>query len=248
MLKTVMTTTALTLAVMTGPAFAQTPAAPATPVVQAGTVDVQKLIGRTVVNAQNETIGEIESVIIDSGKQARHAIIGVGGFLGIGERHVAVDYSRLSISANGEKIVLNASKDELKALPPYTYADGSKRRSVFVETGGPVPAAQPGYMPVATTAPMGANDLIGLNIRNGANETIGEIKDMVVAPDGKVSEVIVGVGGFLGVGERYVAIAWDQLRVGRNAGNTLVAQVAATKEQLMAMPALKRDKSTWVRG
>ncbi len=146
---------------------------------------------------------------------------------------------------------MSTTKEQLKTLPPYTYADATQRRSVFVDrmnsAGTPALSNAPSAMPTASIGSLSVSDLMGLNIRNAANETIGEIKDVVLSSDGKVQEVIVGVGGFLGMGERYVSIAWDQLRVGRSGDNTVAAQVSATAEQLKAMPAYKRDKTMWIR-
>ncbi|MBL8698188.1 MAG: PRC-barrel domain-containing protein [Alphaproteobacteria bacterium] len=108
-------------------------------------------------------------------------------------------------------------------------------------------AIAPATMPVASPGPLSASDLMGLDILNGADETVGEIKDVVVTADGRISDVIVGVGGFLGVGERHVALPWEQLRIGRSANDAVVARTGATTEQLKALPAMKRDKSAWVK-
>src|ERR1700674_3382812 len=57
-----------------------------------------------------------------------------------------------------------------------------------------------------------ASKLIGLNVYNDANEKIGDINDVILDKSGKVENVVLGVGGFLGMGEHYVAIAYDKLR------------------------------------
>ena len=75
-----------------------------------------------------------------------------------------------------------------------------------------------------------------------ANETVGDINDLVLDKDGKVVAVIVGVGGFLGIGEREVALDYSSLNVKydpsamTNAGATTI-QVNATKESLKNAPA-----------
>lgn len=95
-------------------------------------------------------------------------------------------------------------------MPPYIYAAAKQRRTAFVETpmsGGAAPSTLiPGDMPVATTGPLSGSDLIGLNVRDAANETVGEIEDFVVSADGRIRSVVVGVGGLLEVGERHVAL------------------------------------------
>jgi len=67
----------------------------------------------------------------------------------------------------------------------------------------------------ATLHPEGewrASELVGLNVYNDADEKIGDVNDVILDSSGKVASVIVGVGGFVGLGEHYVAIAFDKLK------------------------------------
>src|SRR6202789_1637131 len=57
-----------------------------------------------------------------------------------------------------------------------------------------------------------ASKLIGANVYNDANEKIGDINDVILDKSGKVENVVLGVGGFLGMGEHYVAVAYDKLK------------------------------------
>jgi sporulation protein YlmC with PRC-barrel domain len=57
-----------------------------------------------------------------------------------------------------------------------------------------------------------ASKLAGLDVYNEGNEKIGDISDLIVDRSGKVTNVVIGVGGFLGVGERYVAVSFDKLK------------------------------------
>jgi hypothetical protein len=57
-----------------------------------------------------------------------------------------------------------------------------------------------------------ASKLIGLNVYNDQNEKIGDIKQLMVSKSGNVDDVVIGVGGFLGVGERDVAVKFGQLK------------------------------------
>lgn len=59
---------------------------------------------------------------------------------------------------------------------------------------------------------MRASKLIGAAVRNDANESIGDINEIILDKDGKVAAVVVGVGGFLGMGEREVALEFKSLR------------------------------------
>jgi sporulation protein YlmC with PRC-barrel domain len=57
-----------------------------------------------------------------------------------------------------------------------------------------------------------ASKLVGVNVYNDANEKIGDINDLILDKSGKVENIILGVGGFLGIGEHYVAVAYDKLK------------------------------------
>ncbi|GJE45616.1 PRC-barrel domain-containing protein [Methylobacterium soli] len=83
---------------------------------------------------------------------------------------------------------------------------------------------------------MVASKLIGLTIQNAANETIGEIADVVLDEDSKVKSWVVGVGGFLGIGTKYVAIDPSAMKLARTDGKTLKATINTDKDQLRAAP------------
>lgn len=128
MMKNVMLTVA-TLSVLAAPAMAQTATVSATRTetyVAAKPTDVlgSNLIGLNVTNSGNETIGEIKDVLLSNGALAGY-IVSVGGFLGMGERHVIVSPSAVKVnySENDKKwsASMAATKDELKAAPEFTY-------------------------------------------------------------------------------------------------------------------------------
>jgi sporulation protein YlmC with PRC-barrel domain len=57
-----------------------------------------------------------------------------------------------------------------------------------------------------------ASKLVGVNVYNDSNDKIGDINDVILDKSGKVVDVILGVGGFLGMGEHYVAVTFDKLK------------------------------------
>ncbi len=116
----------------------------------AGLWQASKLIGLNVYNDQNEKIGSIKDLMADKSGNIASAVVGVGGFLGMGERDVAVKWADLKWSnepvrtaassntttrpattgaasaSNSPKTypdhaVFNASKDQLKAMPQFDY-------------------------------------------------------------------------------------------------------------------------------
>lgn len=84
-----------------------------------------KLIGSKVVNSAGETVGDINEIVLDGSGKATAAVIGVGGFLGLGEHEVAVNFDSLKVTrdANGKaKVTLDVTKDSLKAAPQWKWA------------------------------------------------------------------------------------------------------------------------------
>lgn len=98
-------------------------------------VDAKELLGTDIKNAQNEKVGEVQAVQLDSSGQVRNLIVGVGGFLGLGERAVAVQPSAVVVADGGDTIRTTLTKDQLKAMPEYQYSDKSLKGEVFNESG-----------------------------------------------------------------------------------------------------------------
>ncbi|HYC64231.1 MAG TPA: PRC-barrel domain-containing protein [Reyranellaceae bacterium] len=99
------------------------------------TADTRKLIGRNVKNMQGETIGEIESIYVGGDGKIHSVIVGVGGFLGMGERHAQLAWKDLKIENGGERVTVNMTKDQLKAMAPYTYKEASYRGQIYTDRG-----------------------------------------------------------------------------------------------------------------
>lgn len=76
---------------------------------------------------------------------------------------------------------------------------------------------------------------------NSANEAIGDINEVVLAKDGKVAAIVIGVGGLLGMGEREVAMDFKSIRMSRDQNNNLVLTVNATKDALKNAPEWRWD-------
>ena len=81
----------------------------------------QKLLGKPVFNDKNERIGEVEDIIVSPKRTVSWAILGVGGFLGIAEKKVAIPMDQLKLT-NNRLVLAGATKDALKAMPAFQYA------------------------------------------------------------------------------------------------------------------------------
>lgn len=115
----------------TSPAPA-TPSAPAVvaPVTEANILS-SNLIGLTVRNAGDETVGEIRDLVLGRGNALTGVIVSVGGFLGLGEHYAVIDPATIAVSYNETDkkwdARINATADELKAAPAFKY-DGKFAR------------------------------------------------------------------------------------------------------------------------
>jgi hypothetical protein len=79
-----------------------------------------KVVGSTVVNESNETVGTIDDLIVTPGGQAPYAVLSVGGFLGMGTKYVVVPFTALKI-VDKKMVLPGGSKEALKALPDFKY-------------------------------------------------------------------------------------------------------------------------------
>jgi ElaB/YqjD/DUF883 family membrane-anchored ribosome-binding protein len=82
--------------------------------------------------------------------------------------------------------------------------------------------------------------LIGAKVHDKDGKIVGDIEDMIINGDQQVVGVIMGVGGFLGVGEKKVAVTTSALSLEATDGKLNVVMPSATKDTLTAAPAYKR--------
>jgi hypothetical protein len=98
------------------------------------------LIGATVYGPDNASIGDINDVLIANDGKINAVVIGVGGFLGVGEKTVAIPFDKLTVarkadSASIEKITVAYTKDELKNAPKFAYYDPTPARATTTGAG-----------------------------------------------------------------------------------------------------------------
>jgi PRC-barrel domain len=123
--------------------------APATPEPPSATIldplTVQAVLGREVRSAADENMGRIVDVIVDLSGQVRAAVIDFGGFLGVGSRKIAVDWSILRFGAGekADRVVVDLARAQVKAAPEYK--DG--KPVVVLGASADTPAAEPGPAP-----------------------------------------------------------------------------------------------------
>ena len=330
MIRNLLATTAIATIVATGayaqtttptttqdPAATTTTQAPAAPqqvemVKKADGFLANNLIGQSVYNGigdDAENIGSINDLVISPEGDVQAVVIGVGGFLGIGQKDVAIEYDLVSWQERDgqEWLVVETTADALKAQeefdtaayePQPADADVKETKPATAEDLAKAPvekadeemaeapaeepmteeqAAAPTEEPAAeedkdkmaeapaaedksveetaeapvtddtrtaaidreslTERPLGdisAEDFIGTTVYGANDENVGEIGDVVLTEDGKVDAVIVDVGGFLGIGEKEVAVGMDNLKFLSDEDGELYLYTDFTEEQLEA--------------
>ncbi len=111
----------------------------------------------------------------------------------------------------------------------------------LAQTSGTAPA-EAKFSTVAKDE-MFSSKLKGLNVYNQKDEKVGEITDLAIGKGEQIQAMILSVGGFLGMGEHYVAVSPSSIRVSYNKDkDTWSAKMNTTKEALKAAPEFKYPK------
>jgi len=85
--------------------------------------------------------------------------------------------------------------------------------------------------------------LVGSKVKNKAGESIGDINDIILSNDGAAAAAVIGVGGFLGMGEHQVAVQFKSLKIGQDSSGNDVVMLDTTKEALKKAPEWTRQSS-----
>lgn len=99
-------------------------------------------------------------------------------------------------------------------------------------------ASDADFIPAQDASQTRADDLLGATVLNSAGEELGTVSDLVIDPEGKIVGVVVGSGGFLGIGAKPVALPWESLQMG--AEEELV--VAMSAEEFANAPEFKTQE------
>lgn len=82
-----------------------------------------------------------------------------------------------------------------------------------------------------------ASQLIGTTVYNPADESLGDVNDIVLTKDGRLDAIVIGVGGFLGIGEKSVAVSLDTVVETTDPDGNVKLVLDTTREELDAAPA-----------
>jgi uncharacterized protein YrrD len=204
-------------------------------------IDSKKLLDADVHSPSGDRVGEIEGVLLDNAGKTQAVVVDVGGFLGVGEHRVALNWKDLAVLENGDKVTTKFSKDQLKAMPEYNL-DKKRAETAYYD---------PEYRPMMTDTKhanatdhgkwakaagnLKGSELIGADIVNAKNDTVGSVKDVLFDTTGKIKMVLVDPQGVFGGGTKTVAMDLSKMQI-MQSGEDLRLATTMTEEQLKALP------------
>lgn len=207
--------------------------------------DLEKL---DVYNGRGNEIGDVENVLVGPNNQVQ-LVVSYGGFLGVGERRVAMPLNHFRMQTNPERLIVTGPTDEqLKAMPAYTKApegyreaEAGYRTAVATQPPGTTAAAtEPNTTgavsptPVVPTRSFAVSALMDREVYNLQGQQLGDI-ERVLMGEGNKMFVVLGHGGFLGLGEKQILVPMERIQV---RDERLVVQ-GLTDDQIRAMPEFK---------
>lgn len=225
-----------------------------------------RLIGQPVYSTAGddaEEIGNISDLVFSDDGQITAVVIGVGGFLGAGEKNVAVDFGALDFtiaSDNTERWVLPTTAEALTAAPDFVWADDVPADAMAPgNTDAMAPAKTDAMAPVTPTvgndgsgsAPMAiprdgynavevdaltTDNITGAMVVGPDGDDIASVGDILLTQDGKVDAMLIDFGGFLGLGQKTVAVGMENLDFATNENGDILVYSDFTREQLEAAP------------
>lgn len=222
-------------------------------------VRASTLLGKSVLGPDDQSIGEVSDLVLQEDGATRVALIDVGGFLGVGEKTVAIPFEEFTFTKTDEaaepQVKVAMTKEQLEQLPAFDTAaletaavekppTADTTTAPATDPAAPDMAAAPATPSaddittgsVNATQNVAASKLMGAGVYGADDASIGEVSDIVFAPQGEIEAVIVDVGGFLGIGEKPVALNFEKLNIQTDEGGTMKVSVNATKEQLDQAP------------
>ncbi|RLJ41131.1 PRC-barrel domain protein [Litoreibacter meonggei] len=203
------------------------------------------------VSTEWDDIGEINDVIMSRDGETRAILLDIGGFLGIGEKTVAVNMDELKLVADGNDagdyfVVFTSNRAALEGAPAFDsdtiggWTDA--KMDMETDTAGPrIGMEREGYE-TYDTSKLTTEMVTGAAVYDQNDEHIGEVSKLILSDAGEITEAVIDVGGFIGLGEKPVALKMQELDILRQTdGDDLRVYVSQSKEALEALPEWKNE-------
>lgn len=216
------------------------------------------LIGKYIyvsATEDSDTIGDVNDIVVGEAGAVKAVIVGVGGFLGIGEKDVAIEFDRLSMVSKGEgefRIVSTVSKQELEGAEAYerpsyiTATVDSAEKTMKKWVAKDQITDREAFRADKTIVEFGAiraDELMDADVYDSTGNHVGEIGDVLLTADGKIDAALIDVGGFLGIGEKQVAVSFDNVEILKDEDGEFSVTTSYSEEQLEQAKAY--DAATW---
>lgn len=226
---------------------------------QTRTLRVSQLVGMELQARNGDNLGEVEEVLRSGAPgQDMRLVVQIGG-IGVEERLVAIPFDEVQISADGDELYTNRTRDQLVAAPAVQLerraanAVAPAQRSAAeanrdaAERGAVPQAGTPDQRSGAagSTANQRIGDLVGAEVIGSGGDQVGEIDDIVISTAGADSiRAVMQVGGILGIGEKRVALPLGQVAVERTPDGEPTVRVAMDGDALQRLPEFKYEEQT----
>lgn len=153
-------------------------------------------------------------------------------------KHIALFTTVAALAITPALAQTTMQKDEMKTAP---QAQPSTPPAAGQSTQAPATQSAPAekFVNVQTSDQWLASDIIGAKVVGAGDENIGSISDLLVDPQGNVLAAVVGIGGFLGIGQKDVAISFESFNLTRDNNGNEQARLSMTKEELESAPEFK---------
>ncbi len=134
---------------------------------------------------------------------------------------------------DGNPVLMSVSPDSVTEVAEIGTSGGGGASQPGSANGSPT---TPQFVSVNNNDDLSSN-LVGLDVYNSSNQDIGQIKDIALGPQGRARAYIVSVGGFLGMGQHYVAVNPSEIKVSYNGSDQKWhASTNATTAELKSAP------------
>jgi len=196
-----------------------------------------------------DDIGEVNDVVLGKDGTVKAVILGVGGFLGIGEKDVSVSMNEIKmVREEGDSddyfLVVNTNKSMLESAPAYkrlSMKDHAKDQTAMENNEPLIKLERPlvereGYSQ-PNQSELTASELEGARVYGANDEDVGEINRLLLKDDGQIKEAVLDIGGFLGIGEHRIAVTLDELNIQRDSAGNIRVFIDATESNLKKKPA-----------
>ena len=224
------------------------PATEKKPMVAAGdpVVRLYKVGDLTDLDLKNgdKSIGDIDGLVLDSTDgRILFALIGKGGVMGIGEEEHLVPWESIQVTVKdpekneGLKATTRLTEEQIKTAPVCkkdVAIDGPTIRTVRENAKLQSDST---WERAAQNGLILSTDLKGARVSSTDDKDVGEIDEVVIAPnEGMVAYTVLGAGGVLGIGEKKIALPWGILNMTFKDGKKLHIALPVTKERLEKAP------------